>query len=192
MRSGKVTALASHPAVRHFAPWVSPEVRRHLAVGREFGWRFQVLGIAPFPSAPVRVGEWLLVPADQDNSPIPARAYERVQALYRAGLRPRGFVLVHEAPPILPAHASNNPQSGRLWSSEFEWVRARLSRLLLGVLAAVAILPVLGALLMALAVGVAALAAGMLLFGGMALVDPILVAVTEDGCWIEIDRWDIH
>ena len=24
---------------------------------------------------------------------------------------------------------------------------------------------------------------------GLAAVDPILVAVTEDGSWIEIDRW---
>jgi hypothetical protein len=27
------------------------------------------------------------------------------------------------------------------------------------------------------------------LFMGMALIDPIVVAVMEDGSWVEIDRW---
>ena len=27
------------------------------------------------------------------------------------------------------------------------------------------------------------------LFMGIAMIDPIVVAVMEDGCWVEIDRW---
>jgi hypothetical protein len=29
------------------------------------------------------------------------------------------------------------------------------------------------------------------LLAGMVMLDPILVAVTEDGYWIEIDRWQV-
>ena len=41
------------------------------------------------------------LPAQLDSTHIPARALERVQAIYAVGLRPQGFVVVHEAPPLL-------------------------------------------------------------------------------------------
>jgi len=83
-----------------------------MELSRTRGWDWPVLGQAPLPSEPVRVGKWLLVPAQDDSSTIPARTLTRIQAIYAAGLRPRGFVLVHEAPLELTAPAGT--QSERL------------------------------------------------------------------------------
>ncbi len=157
---------------------VPPETMHLVSLGRAHRWDFRVLGKAPLPMEPVRLGDWLLVPAQQDSTPIPQRAMARIQAIFAAGIRPTGFVLVHEAPKLLKApvvtpertpgqFAEGNgitsvPQS----SSDF---------------------------LTTLGTGMSALASmifPMFLFVvAAAMADPILVAVTEDNYWIEIDRW---
>src|SRR5687767_14072640 len=107
----KTTQLLSPSVSRHLAPLVSPETQQLVSLGRARGWDFTVLGQAPLPTQPVRLSKWLIVPAEQDTSPIPARALERVQAIYAAGLRPKGFVLVHEAPMALSSARSDQPPS---------------------------------------------------------------------------------
>lgn len=162
-------------------PRPSREAGQLVALGRAHYWPFQVLGQAPMIAQPVRLGDWLMIPAQQDSTAIPARAISRIQAIFAAGIRPEGFVLVHEAPKLLKAPpaapAEPRPMSGATYSPEGTSDFAT-----------------------SLANGLAALASTilpMLFFVvAAAMADPILVAVmnddlgTEDPVWVEIDRWD--
>src|SRR3989304_7399310 len=80
-----------------------PETAKLVHYGLSHGWGLAILGQAPMLEEPVRLKEWLLVPAHEDIGQIPTRALNRVQALFAAGVRPQGFVIVHEAPMALPA-----------------------------------------------------------------------------------------
>ena len=123
-----------------------------LDVGERFQWDFVRLGREPVPIQPVRVGEWLIVPASQDSSPIPSQTMQRIQTIYREGIRPLSWVVVHEAPRQLPA-----PRSSKRTP----------------ILPYLALLGVLG----------------FWLAGTLAIVDPILIAITPELEWVEIDRW---
>jgi hypothetical protein len=167
------------------------EAQAVLNLGRQGGWDAVVLGNAPLPRDPVRVGDWLVVPAQQDTTPMPPRALERVEAIYSAGIRPQGFVLVHEAPLLLLASVSEGHGTVRI--SHIPPRTRQLAKT-----AAVAGALTLGGLvilpgLIALAIAVIGIALAVMvplgLLAGAAAVDPILVAVTEDGDWVEIDRW---
>lgn len=172
----KRTHLLSPSPTRHLAPLANPEIQEIVTLGEKRGWDFTVLGQAPLPTHPVRVGKWLIVPAEQDTSQIPARALQRVQAIYAAGLRPKGFVIVHEAPLVL---ASGHNEQKTALPQQFSLVLPILERILGGIVAS----------------GLVAISAAILLtvpltlVAGALLLDPILIAVTEDGDWIEIDRW---
>lgn len=157
------------------------QTQQVLAVGEDYGWPFVVLGQAPLPTAPVRLGEWLIVPAEMDSSPIPERALKRVQAIHAAGLRPKGFVLVHEAPLQL---AALKPKPFNV--AEFvERVSPKVLEVLGKAVGATAVVALYGALAAAFIV-----CPWPFLLIGMVMVDPILIAVTEDGDWVEIDRWN--
>ncbi|MGD8457024.1 MAG: hypothetical protein PVF83_11605 [Anaerolineales bacterium] len=162
---------------RSLVAQINPETNGLITLGGRRGWDFAVLGRAPMPKKPVRLGDWLIVPAHQDSSEIPKRAMERVQTIFAEGLRPKGFVLVHEAPMLLPAPEEDEPQ---IAPTPFSPTPTK---------------PFIPGLASVLVVGVAALAAiasvilPAALLVGAALVDPILIAVTEDDVWIEIDRW---
>lgn len=175
--TNKQSNLRSNP--KRMAALLSPETLRILALGRQRGWNSAILGRAPLPDKPVRLGDWLIVPAHQDTSPVPSRALERVQTVFAAGLRPKGFVVVHEAPLLLPAPEDVETETIRVPSDSP--VNKRL----------IAVAGALGVLSMALtALTVASLlAAPTALVVGAVMLDPILVAVTEDDYWIEIDRW---
>jgi len=174
----------------------SRRVREMVAVGRENHWRFRPMGRASVPTAPVRLRDWMLVPVERDSSHIPARSLERVQALYEAGVRPKAYILAHETPRTLTA--STVAEAGPVKES-FDWAKIRQEAARrAGQLAehlpdwevvgsvALKVLTVLGVTAGALA------AVPVLLVGLVAtavLVDPILIAVTEDDYWVEIDRW---
>lgn len=153
---------------------LSLETRQLVTLGRRHHWPFQVLGKAPMIKEQVRLGDWLLVPAQEDSAKIPDRALVRIQGIFAAGIRPQGFVLVHEAPKLLkaPAKPKEQPNISSLpgfiaqstpdFVSAFETGFTTLASMIFPMLFFV----------------VAA-----------AMADPILVAVTEDNYWIEIDRW---
>jgi hypothetical protein len=156
--------------------------------GRSQGWDFPVLGYAPLPAQHVHVNGWLIVPAHLDSSPLPARAQQRMDAIFVAGIRPTGWLLVHEAPKLLPANVEEveAPTPNTILSPKArQQTRSALK----------AVGTVLGGLAVAtgtVALAVAAVVAFLpvILIAGLILIDPILVAVTEDGFWVEIDRWD--
>ncbi len=159
-------------------PRASHEAGELVALGRAHYWPFHVLGRAPMLQEPVRLGDWLLVPAQDDSTAIPTRAMARIQAIFAAGIRPQGFVLVHEAPKLLkaPVSAAERPQPQNAIPFQTTSVPQSTSDFAT-----------------ALGAGITALASlffpMMFLVVAVAMADPILVAVTEDGYWIEIDRW---
>ena len=145
------------------------QAQQFLALGDLMGWHPQLIGKAPMLEKPVRLQDWMLVPAQDDTTEIPQRTLKRIQTIYSQGLRPQGFVVVHEAPMQLAA-----PKPEPVPKPEIQRTPFDLSK---GVEIFVR---VLGTLLM----GTALLPLGLLM-----VLDPIMVAVTEDGYWIEIDRW---
>lgn len=164
------------------------ETRQLISLGDHHGWDFRLLGKAPMPNKPMRLGDWLLVPAQEDTSPIPARSIERIQAIFAAGIRPQGFVLVHEAPMLLPASTTGQRTRQIMTAPTFpqqllpegfeDLIRATIP--VLTTLATIAT--------SILAVTATSIIPATLMVGAL-LLDPILVAVTEDGYWIEIDHW---
>jgi hypothetical protein len=160
---------------------MGPQALQLMQLGERRGWEPLVLGKAPLPDRPTRVGDWLLVPVEQDTSCIPARALRRVQAIYEAGMRPQGFVVVHEAPRQL---AGPTPMTRPMTPTD---VAEQLRPVGAFALKAAGVVAVIGACLLTVIAAIA-LPIPFLLIGAIAL-DPILVAVTEDGDWIEIDRW---
>ena len=115
-----------------------------------------------------------------------------VEEIFSAGLRPKGFVVVHEAPKLLPAPAGHKAEPLRLspisaeLKSTLKTVGTGLGLVGAALVAIPGLLVVAGALLSLAAV----VAVPALLLVGAVIIDPVLVAVTEDGWWIEIDRWD--
>jgi hypothetical protein len=132
-----------------------------------------------------------MVPVEQDSSPVPTRALRRVEGIFEAGIRPKGFVLVHEAPKLLAGPAGKEAESLRMRALP-DGVRSKLKMVGTGLGAvglALVVIPGLVALAVAAFALAAMVAAPAALVVGAVVVDPILIAVTEDGYWIEVDRW---
>lgn len=152
-----------------------------MALGQRESWAFAVLGIAPMPQEPISLSKWRIVPAHLDTSPIPQHAMERIQTIYSEGIRPQGFVVVHELPMQLPASAPDVIDGEYIARPSYDFT--------------IDVNKVLGVGLKAVgAIAIAAVtAAGIVLpaifaVGGVLLLDPILIAVA-DGVWVEVDRW---
>ncbi len=131
-----------------------------IALGKSHRWQFKVLGKAPVPTEAIRVDNWVVVPSQEDTSEIPIRAMKKVQAVYQAGIQPKAWVVVHEAPMTLPKTTDPTQQKKDP--------------------------PVLPYLL---ALGGLGIWLASTLITTVAVVDPILIAITPENDWIEIDRW---
>lgn len=152
-----------------------------MALGQRESWAFAVLGIAPMPCEPITLSKWLIVPAHLDTSPIPQHAMERIQAIFAAGIRPQGFVVVHEKPNQIPASIPDVVEGEALVRPGYDFT------IDVGKVVGIGI-KVVGA------VAVAGFAiAGIVLpaafaIGSALLIDPILICVA-DNVWTEVDRW---
>jgi len=168
--------VASQPT--QLSAQISPETRQIFSLGEQKGWDFNLLGQAQLPQEPVHLDQWLIVPASQDSSEIPSRSYQRIQALFANGIRPKGFVVVHEAPRLLRApKIVPQPTYQERFYPEIEKPQSVTNPT--DVLASIVSSALLGTFVTILGT----------LFLGLAMIDPIVVAVMEDGCWVEIDRW---
>ena len=169
-------AVASHPG--QLMAQIGPETRQVITLGEEKGWSFNLLGRARLPEQPVQLDQWIIVPASQDSSEIPVRTYRRIQALFANGIRPQGFVVVHEAPRLLSAPPVVKPPAYREpFPPEIE--KPKGAAIATGLVASLLSSALLGTSLTIFGA----------LFLGLAMLDPVVVAVMEDGCWVEIDRW---
>ena len=156
---------------------VSREVQSYFRLSRRYGWRSAVIGKGPKPTDHVWTGDWLLIPWHLDNTELPKRAIRRVQQIFAEGLLPKGFVIVHEAPKMLragPTQPSKIPTYTTENPIEFEEGRSGINSL--------------GSLFSKIAGSL--LLFPLTLFSVALIIDPILVVVTQDDVWIEIDRWD--
>ncbi len=158
------------------------QTKQLLTLGEENRWPIQVLGKAPMLKQPIRIQDWLLVPSTMDSTSLPDQAIQRIKALYEAGIRPQGFVMVHEAPLQLKAPTSpEKPKVDKQMLKKIGGAALGLGALTGSMVAAVGI-AIIGGLLI--------LPAGLL--AAAVIIDPILVAVMPDDSWVEIDRWDIQ
>jgi hypothetical protein len=163
-------------------PVLGHQTKQLLTLGQENRWPMQVLGKAPMLKQPVRIQDWLLVPSTMDSTSLPDQAIQRIKALYEAGIRPQGFVMVHEAPLQLKAPTVQE--------------KPKVDKQLLGKIggAAIGLGAITGSLVAA--VGIAIIGGLLILPAGLlaaaVIIDPILVAVMPDNSWVEIDRWDIQ
>jgi len=172
---------------------MSSETQQLMSLGEQHNWDFQIIGKAPFPEAPIRIGDWLLSPAQTDSSLIPARTLTRIQAIFAAGIRPKGFVIAHEAPKYLPSpDVSKTKEPGQIQfptpnpnsfqsQGNINEILGFVSKAILGLISTLAAF-------LSIAVPLI-LTSGFLM--GAVLIDPILIAVTEDSTWIEVDRWNL-
>jgi hypothetical protein len=168
------------------------QTRQVLSLGRSNGWGFTVLGKADLPDRPIHLEKWLIVPAHEDSTPVPKRTLERIHAIYTAGLQPKGFVVVHETPRYLPAPRQEAPQNTNSFQARpgdhfgqapYETKKKGDSS---GSSSFASLATGLGTVLSAMAL----LIFPALLMGLLAL-DPIVIAVMDDGSWVEIDRWNV-
>jgi hypothetical protein len=153
---------------------------------RSEGWDAKILGNAPLPEHPYRLGTWLIIPSHLDTNPMPERAMERIQTLFENGHRPKGFFIIHEAPKELAPTIQKPeiPKTDKI-SPEFK-AKLRSALSVSGkALGGVAVLA--GSLTLGLIAILVALP--VIVLGAAIVIDPILVAVTEDNTWVEIDRW---
>lgn len=160
---------------------LGPQAKQLLTLGEENHWPTQILGKAPMLEEPLRVREWVLMPALLDSTPLPDHAMERIHTVYKAGIQPQGFVIVHEAPLEIEAAQLEVKQKTNPDLLKKIGGAALGAGLLSGSIVALVGIAVLGGILLA-PIG---------LLGAAVILDPILVVVTTDNYWIEIDRWDI-
>lgn len=142
------------------------------------------------PQEHYRQGDWLVVPANIDRSPIPVRAMQRIQAIHASGIEPKGFVLVHEAPKLLAA-GETDQQIEIDRKPIISIPPERVESIRTGLKTAGGILGTAAVATGTLALGALAIVAllPLALIAGVVLLDPILIAVTDDDTWVEIDRW---
>ena len=158
---------------------IGHETTQILTLGSQKGWRFTLLGHAQLPEEPVHLENWMIVPATQDSSEIQPHTYEKIRAIYAEGIKPQGFVVVHEAPRYFSAPKStskHNPAPSFSTKKQAPQPGVQVMDVLTSVMTMTAM-----ATTMLFALGALVMSA--------ALIDPILVAVMEDGSWVEIDRW---
>ena len=140
----------------------------------------RILGQSLAPVLPQQVGNWWLEPLTPATI-LPARAQRRLQAVLAAGVVPRAVVVFHELPATPPAQFPVARRHAVMLARTLPPMAVAVER------SALRLLPVLGWLLIA---AIRALLLGLTaVVAALVLVDPCLVVVTEEGWWLEVDRW---
>ena len=141
--------------------------------GKSKGWKFSILGKAPVPNNPVDRGDWIFMPFDMDNAIIPWNAKGKQMDILDAGLQPRAFVIAHEVknkPPII--EDEQNEEMKPFHEKTEVIAKPKSDSLGKSKNWFNSILPMLPIFLIA-----------------MIFVDPILIAITDDYTWVELERW---
>ena len=104
---------------RRYAPMpILEQEERLMTLAERWNWRFEVVGVAPIPEAPVPCRDRLLVPIEQDATQLPPEALRKIEAIYNQGIWPKALLLAHEAPQVLAP-----PKSTRILSPLEFWLR---------------------------------------------------------------------
>jgi len=138
---------------------ISYEARKAVQVGYDNHWRFRVVGQGDVPERSYYKKEWVYEAVE-----APQKGLDRIETLRRSGISIKGFVVAHEAPKLLTAPAPKK---------DFKNTTP-------------VILPDIGKVVSSLAMG---LLWFMALIFQVALLDPALIVVLEDGTWLEVMTW---
>ena len=142
---------------------ISYEARKAVKVGYDNHWRFRVVGQGDVPEKSYYKDEWIFSPVE-----APVIAQDRLSALKRSGVQVKGFVIAHEAPRLLTAPAPRVHEKVHFKNTSPD------------------ILPDVGTVIRSLVTG---LLWFMALIFQVALLDPALIVVLEDGTWLEVMTW---
>lgn len=140
---------------------ISYEARRAIQIGYENHWRFRAVGQGEVPTESFYREEWVFEPIK-----APQVAQDRIEKLKQSGIRFKGFVIAHEAPRLLSAPAPKKQDFKNNQTNN--------------------ILPDVEAFFGALLKGFLFL---LTLIFQVALLDPALIVVLEDGTWLEVMTW---
>jgi len=145
------------------------------------------IGRSSAPIVPQLVGDWWLQPLTPQTY-LPPRAQDRLDQVLEAGIKPKAIVVFHELPrqPKPSTLTKFGHQLGRFASVEIPAAALRAGNLARehgpGMLRAASI----GAGVVLTGVAYLALAT---ITAALTITDPCLVIVTQDGYWLEVDRW---
>ena len=172
--------------------------------GADRGVSFKVAGYAPAPRKWDYYGDWWIGPALDDKTKIPKRVVpemtEKLAVIRDTGVEV-DLVMGHEVPKLLVGEQGKFSVAKRAWMRALGHANEHPLAAVATVLGLSLITPTLVSWLiaafiifvvgMAMAVGIALLAVGMVLsVGAIATVDPAIYAVTKRGhVWLEIARW---
>lgn len=160
----------------------------------------RVLGRSDAPVLPQRVGNWWLEPLNR-NTELPPRAKQRLQTLLASGIVPRAVVVFHEIPGSNDHPSWRDKAASRIhqyvhqdlpvladrFGDRVQRNSPRIARGALGL--GLKVLPIAGVAMIGLIALLGHLATTTVAVVATAAIDPCLVVVTQDGYWVEIDRW---
>jgi len=144
-------------------------------MSRENHWHVKVVDGTGMIDSPEYWDGWVCEPADLSDCTIPGDALRRVDQIINKGIPFQGFILAHEAPPMLPA-PQIKPKPLIHWE-EIPWddiATGMATALGYGVMA-VGALAASALVLPLVAVGV--------------ILDPALLIVLDDGTRVEVASW---
>ena len=139
---------------------ISHEARKAVQVGYDNHWRFRVVGQGEVPEKAFYQDEWIFDPVQ-----VPVVAQDRISALKRSGIHIKGFVVAHEAPRLLTAPAPKPDFKNGLTPDILPDTNQLFSNLIQGLLFFVTLIL------------------------QVALLDPAVIVVLEDGTWLEVMTW---
>ena len=154
---------------------VSQSVMEVMTLSRENHWHVKVVDGTGMIDSPEYWDGWVCEPTNLSDSTIPAAALGRVNQILIKNIPIKGFILAHEAPPMLPA-PQVKPKPLIRWE-EIPWDDI-----------ATGMVTALGYGVMAVgAVAVSALVLPLIAVG--VLLDPALIVVLDDGTRVEVASW---
>ena len=148
---------------------VREELKVTMGLFRKNHWGCRIAGHGPMLTSPYEAHNWRFIPLNQDNSNIPKEAMERKDAIEKAGIAIKGWIVGHEIEEEKEVQTEVNlPRKANETNVEWEMI----ALLALGLL-------VFPLLIFGFAM--------MSCFSG----DPSLIAVLDDeeSTWLEVYRW---
>lgn len=174
---------------------ISNDTNQVLTLAQEKHWRVKVMEQEGLIAAPVFNDGWWYAPIYKPDSTIPPEALRRVDTILKSGIRPQGMIVGYEIPVEVPT------QKEIEWEPMVEtYSQPTIRRTYRPVRCPPEVMPVhitkeqvetaLKVLTgLAVVTAIVTLTALSILAQALAMADPVLIMVMEDGKWIEIARW---
>jgi len=158
---------------------VTQEAREVVQYGRAKHERYRVVGWGDILDAPVRDGDWLYLPVDDEvESTIPEFALARADEI-KKHFKVKGMILAYEAPMVLPMPEDEDVKP------HLPFKTIAIGAGILG-LAGMAV-----SVFLAVALGLMGLVGMLALVATPFLIDPALIICLDDEAqtWIEVMTW---